>query len=327
MKNFWMIAILLCLSLTGCAKQPKNEYQISQDLTLQNVLPCDDTVRITNLQVLQRQTNPDTRHDLVFVQVDGEFRELDYSRQYKMTYEFFDEGGWVLQSLEPHNTNDWTIQCPDQNCLKADLETPAALGLDGFSVTDVTLKDAVPDADLHACTLSAVVYGHNAYANATFPLTVRYSMTSNGWEWLQAEIDHDQAVVVPFAGISEKTALEDANAHFSYAGTYTVSDSQDNYDEFQQVLYLQNHSNGNYLNMIRDVQLVYTFDPIQMCWVLDSCDTLNTSCQLRFTTALSCSGSESDVIGELSCDLTMDLGALEGTYLQRGVDFLDDLLD
>lgn len=327
LKTFGLIMVLICLSMTGCGMQTKTEYQISADILQQDVLPGGDSVRITNLEVLQRETDQDALQDQVYVQVDGEFQQLDYSRQYKLTYEYTSENGWVLQTMDPYQRENWTIQCPDLNYLKADLEAPAALGLEDFTVTDVALVDAVPNEDLTACTVSATVQGHNQYATAAFPLVASYTLTANGWEYQQSDIDHAQAEIAPFAGISENTALEDAAAQFAYTGTYAVSGTQDDFDGFQQVLYLQNHSNGNYLDMIRDLQLVYSFDPEQMCWTLESADALNTSCRLRFSAALPASDSEDDMIGAFSCDVTVDLGALKDAYVQSGLTFLDSFLD
>lgn len=317
-----MIVALVCLCLTGCGTKPKNEKQISKDIIQKSVLPGSDSAHITDLEILQRQTDEGARQDLVYVQLEGKFQKLDYTRQYKLTYEYFEEGGWILQALVPYHIEEWTIQCPDQDDLKRDLENPTALELDGFLVADVELTGAVPNADQTGCTVFATVQGQNEYAKATFSISAGYALTDDGWEYLQSEIDHNQSVVTVFAGIPAGSVLADAETLFGYKGSYTITSTQDDFENSTQTIHLHYQSNEEYLNIFRDVQVVYTFDPAQMQWVAGTSDILNTTYQLNINASLFGSETDSGMSGDFSCSLTLDMGVLDDSNIYRVISLL-----
>lgn len=310
MKRVIIFLILVCLLLAGCGMQVKEEKQISEDILQQSILPGGGGAQINNLEILRRQTNKDDKQDLVFVRVDGEFRDLEFTCQYELTYEFYDEGGWLLQEILPYCTEEWEIQCPEQERLEQDLMDPIALDLIGFTVTDVQWSHGQSGEYLTDCTVYGTLQGYNEYAQATFPFSASYVLTPNGWEYLHTSLNHEKALITPVAGVSEETVLADASAQFDYTGTYSITDVWDEFDAFRQVWYLQNHTPGTMLDVIQDVQMTYYFDTVQLCWVLESRNTLDTTYRWNIAGSWRSAGHDNGLHGDHDYELTLDIADL-----------------
>ena len=306
MERVWMLVLFLCLMLTGCGMEVKSNSEIKEDILDEQVVLNGQSPCITWLDVIQRQTNKNDKMDRIFVLVEGRAELVNYTCQYELNYEYFDHGGWILQNIQPFKQEEWTIDYPNEDQLREDLMRPMALDLPGISTQCVEWSNAVHSEDLTECTVFATVHGANEYAKGVFPIRAKYMLSRYGWIYQHAVIDHESAVVTPVSGVAEAAALEDAAYQFDFGGSYTVTDHLDEFAWGSQTWHLQNRVSGEYLDVIRDVQLVYYFDNVRLCWVLDHADVVNTEYQWNIAGSWRSIGTGNGLYGDYDYDLTMD---------------------
>lgn len=70
-----------------------------------NGLP-ENTV-VNDCEVIKRQSNPEQKQDIVYCRLTAQdrFRRGEY--QLKLLYNFYDEGGWILDEVTPENESAW----------------------------------------------------------------------------------------------------------------------------------------------------------------------------------------------------------------------------
>lgn len=294
MKKLCLLIILLCLILTGCGAKAKDNQAIIEDIMSSQILPIDSSTQITDLEIIQRQTTKSEKTDWVFVQVNGHVQQVEFTAQYELSYEYFDQGGWILQNIQPYQQEVWTIQCPEQDRLAEDLTRMLYMDLPGVTVENVQLIGATHTSDLLECHVSADVEVSNEYATGTFPVHANYILSPNGWEYLRSNVDHENAVVTPVAGVPEAYVVEAAIHQLDYWGTYEPMGSLDDFVWGSQVWYLQNHEPGEYLDLYHNVSLFYTFDVARMEWVLDDIYDDDTIYDWNLEGTWKCSGTGTD---------------------------------
>jgi len=321
MKRVWFMMILVCLLLAGCGMEVTDDFTIKQDLLAEGVLPLGQDAPVTFLQVLQRQTNKDDKTDRVFVEVECRAELVEYICRYELIYEYFDQGGWVLQDIRPWQQEDWSIDHPRTKQLEEDVHYPIGWDPPAIEVTTVELVSAVASEDLTECTVYATVQGRSEYADATFPVELTYTLTPIGWKFQYGWVDYENAEVTPFAGIPEEYALADAQLFFGIAGNYAVTGHRDDFAWGSQVWYLQIREPGEYLDVIYDVQMAYYFDAVQQCWLPEGTEVLGTGFQWNIAGSWRSTGTANGVYGDYDYDLTMDITDLGGGQFRVDYDF------
>ena len=92
-----LILILLCIS--GCGRKVKDEQEILTDVQNYeseiNFADFSETVKIE-----KRQTNMDDKEDTVYVTIRGENEYAIQSYYCILYYNFYDQGGWILDDME-----------------------------------------------------------------------------------------------------------------------------------------------------------------------------------------------------------------------------------
>lgn len=85
----------------------------------------------TACEVIKRQSNTEDKEDIVYCRLTAESGMLRAERQYKLLYNFYDEGGWILDEITPENEDQWTATHLDAagNDILKDM-----VWLDSFSV-------------------------------------------------------------------------------------------------------------------------------------------------------------------------------------------------
>ena len=155
MKRVWLMMLLICLLLAGCGMEVKDEQAIMEDILAEDVILKDYRPQIIWMEIIQRQTNKDDKTDRVFVQLEGRVEAESFTCQYALCYEYFDQGGWILQDIQPYMQEEWTIHCPDEKQLRSDLTKPMALDLPGLKVQEIEWSHAYHSPDLTDCTVYA----------------------------------------------------------------------------------------------------------------------------------------------------------------------------
>lgn len=83
--------------LTGCSENGKNETEILNDFVQEHEeLSFLD---FHTLEVEKRQTNKSDKTDIIYANVIGSGPYADHSYKCKFLYNYYDEGGWILDDL------------------------------------------------------------------------------------------------------------------------------------------------------------------------------------------------------------------------------------
>lgn len=130
MKKFFIpiVIIFIILSSSGCSNKNVNESQILSDLkkidyseyAFQSPFTTQSEYSYTSEKLIKRQTNPENKEDIIFydVQLNNEYFQTNLS--VKLVYNYYDEGGWVLDEhfiertrVEPtaFPTTDLIVEC------------------------------------------------------------------------------------------------------------------------------------------------------------------------------------------------------------------------
>lgn len=99
---------LCALLLTACGRDGfKSEKEIMADVEekrAMDVIAVSDLPieEVSSLKVLKRQTNKELKNDFVYVTVEADTETAHFVRSMKLTYNYYDDQGWVLDEYEPY---------------------------------------------------------------------------------------------------------------------------------------------------------------------------------------------------------------------------------
>lgn len=99
-----LCALLLC----SCGRDGvKSEKEIMADILekgVMDVMVVSDVPieEISSLKILKRQTNKELKNDFVYVTVEADTEMAHFVRSMKLTYNYYDDQGWVLDEYEPY---------------------------------------------------------------------------------------------------------------------------------------------------------------------------------------------------------------------------------
>lgn len=124
------LALTLCLGLGACGgsetgadapsptpeavgpstklNKPPQSDQILSDLNSAKGIKLPNDMVFSDCQVIKRQSNPEQKEDIVYCSTTAESRFFRTQRQYRLLYNFYDEGGWILDEYTPENEDEWT---------------------------------------------------------------------------------------------------------------------------------------------------------------------------------------------------------------------------
>lgn len=99
-----LCALLLCSCGRGGVR---SEKEIIADLLgkgVMDVVAVSDVPieEISSLKILKRQTNKELKNDFVYVTVEADTETAHFVRSMKLTYNYYDDQGWVLDEYEPY---------------------------------------------------------------------------------------------------------------------------------------------------------------------------------------------------------------------------------
>ena len=98
-----LCALLLC----SCGRGAKSEKQIKADILekgVMDVMAVSDVPieEISSLKILKRQTNKELKTDYVYVTVEADTETAHFVRSMKLTYNYYDDQGWLLDGYESY---------------------------------------------------------------------------------------------------------------------------------------------------------------------------------------------------------------------------------
>lgn len=113
----------LMITLTGCGLK-KNNPDLSLDLSKQD-LSLQEKVDIESVEIVKRNTDEKNKKDEIYVKVKASGTDVHCDLQYKLVYNYYTEGGWVLDECIPEKTSEWSAQPKngvDEETIKAEMQ-------------------------------------------------------------------------------------------------------------------------------------------------------------------------------------------------------------
>lgn len=102
------LLVLCALLLCSCGRDGvKSEKEIMADMQekgVMDVVAVSDVPieEISSLKILKRQTNKERKNDFVYVTVEADTETAHFVCSMKLTYNYYDDQGWVLDEYEPY---------------------------------------------------------------------------------------------------------------------------------------------------------------------------------------------------------------------------------
>lgn len=105
---FFLCVSLTLILLSSCSKSGKSKKEIAQDLQSNSFFQDDTDVKITEYNIIKRQTDVDSKSDIVYINVDAANEDFRWNRSYIMEYGLYNEG-WILDNVTEYNSTEWKI--------------------------------------------------------------------------------------------------------------------------------------------------------------------------------------------------------------------------
>ena len=175
-------SMLFAIILTGCSNNGKSEKEIASDLSNSDYLPVDGLV-ISDIDAFQRRTDTKDGTDLVYVKASGKAGSIEYQFSYLLNYLYFDKGGWILQSAEPYQMEEWSIDSVDETIVQKDVVENDYGILYGVAITDFArlLDNISPQTGVCEETVRLKGQGEGFHCDVT--VVAGYVLTSEGWKY------------------------------------------------------------------------------------------------------------------------------------------------
>ena len=106
-----LAAVLSVGMLAGCGEKmgdPPAEEQIFTDIGEYGITEwMEEPGEIVGCEIVKRQTNEEDKEDIVYCKVitNEGFCQMEY--QFELLYNYYDEGGWILDMVTPVNQEEW----------------------------------------------------------------------------------------------------------------------------------------------------------------------------------------------------------------------------
>lgn len=109
-KTIIFLFVGICMFLfTGCTTSLKDEDEILTDFA--NYEENLSFLNFNSMEISKRQTNKDDKEDIIYASIIGEGEFATHEYECKLVYNYYEQGGWILDAVEI------------QNCLVKELNT------------------------------------------------------------------------------------------------------------------------------------------------------------------------------------------------------------
>lgn len=183
-KDIWegLLLFIMLISLCGCSPSAKNEREIVADLQ-KNPAFISETVEIDSCEIIKRQTNNDSKSDLVYLTVYVNEDELTCVLSFFMEYTLYNDG-WILENVSRYDDGPWSIEGLPINRISSDVINSDFYFNDyALEITDCEILN---DGDIYigeeyekwfevALTASCSIFDYRA------TYEVGYQITGDGW--------------------------------------------------------------------------------------------------------------------------------------------------
>lgn len=186
-----LCALLLC----SCGRGAKSEKQIKADILEKGVMdvmavsdvPIED---ISSLKILKRQTNKELKTDYVYVTVEADTETAHFVRSMKLTYNYYDDQGWVLDGYESYaegEENTTPKKVPDERVLDNFFSRFSSAHCTERYFVDYsswTLDDVTADLENCKATMQVTASRETRYIKTTESLTMTAYFMPNFCSWV-----------------------------------------------------------------------------------------------------------------------------------------------
>ena len=167
------LALVCLLALAGCSSTPDapDEAAITADLNCSEETIVDGGMTVTGLTITKRQTTPEDKIDLVWVEYTAASDAAEYTNSALLTYGLYNDG-WMLDSIEEDGKGDFV------STLELDPDSVEAY-LEQMYRKDYTLRDMSTTG-----TTAMYVFDHILESDVVIihdPIVLTYRATENGW--------------------------------------------------------------------------------------------------------------------------------------------------
>ena len=258
-------SVLFAIILTGCSNNGKSEKEIASDLSDSDYLPVDGLV-ISDIDVFQRRTDTKDGTDLVYVKASGKAGSIEYQFSYLLNYLYFDKGGWILQSAEPYQMEEWSIDSVDETIVQKDVVENDHGILYGVTITDFArlLDNISPQTGVCEETVRLKGQGEGFHCDVT--VVAGYVLTSEGWKY-NYHYYQDKTVYPEY---SVSTGESEAYVEQVYGLPATEISVDTNWEYGRETHYVVTSERFPYLTIETMVETEYRFDEDLLCWVINT---------------------------------------------------------
>ena len=93
---------------TKLADPPTAEQMLADVCAYDYPLFVENGIQITSLELLLRQSNPEQKEDISICKLIEEIGPMRWEYQFKLRYDYYDQGGWNLEEMIPDREDLWT---------------------------------------------------------------------------------------------------------------------------------------------------------------------------------------------------------------------------
>ena len=111
MRKIFTVTILalgLCVLFAGCSASVPGEKKIKSDIAVFGSGYISDSETIESVEVIKRQTLKDAKTDTVWCKIVSKDSEAEYHKQFILTYELYEKGGWIMEDIARDNSSAWS---------------------------------------------------------------------------------------------------------------------------------------------------------------------------------------------------------------------------
>ncbi len=88
--------------------RPPQEKQILSDVNQSKYVELPSGSIFTSCEIIKWQSNTESKEDIVYCALTAQNSFYRSERQYRLLYNFYDGGGWILDGATAENKNEWT---------------------------------------------------------------------------------------------------------------------------------------------------------------------------------------------------------------------------
>lgn len=189
-KLLFLCAFLSLIILSGCSKPEKSEAEIVKDLQTSPIFISVD-VKISNYEIIKRQTNVDDKTDLVYITVQTNDPKLTSSLTFELKYELYNEG-WILESVVRYYDGPWEFSGLGEAQLLADIKDNDYYFSDwDLDVVDIEITEESCDSNAmtyYEKRIVANLTAHNISFDYYTSYNIYYGVVDGNWELQSVEI-------------------------------------------------------------------------------------------------------------------------------------------